>query len=261
MPVLPSTRDIRHARRQAEGTMNTAVGRVRTPLLAVLGAAEATTQALTDTFTKARGEANQRAQETQHRVQSALTDLQNRVSDLPAELGELRTRLDSAQLRKLADAYADVAQQAYTSLAERGEQVFGEFRSQPRVQRAFSTVESGVDGAQERLEAIVKDVNQLADELRSRFARSSRSAGNKAARRTEEVSGRLAGQVKEASDDVAAAMSEAGEETAASTRSTTRKAAEQTAPQRSTQQRNTAPGNTAQRKPATRRNGSSNQKS
>lgn len=243
MRTLPTnrdlTKDIRTARRHAEASVNATVDRVKTPLLAVLGAAETAGSALTDAITKARTEANDRAQDTQHLLQGALDDLQRRVSDMPAEIGELRTRLDPAELRKLADAYGEVAQKAYTSLAERGEELFGEFRRQPQVKRAFGSVESGVDAAQERLEAVVKDLNNLADDLLSRFARNSRSAGEKAARTTERSAGQLAEQVKEVSNEVAGSVSEAGEEAASSTRSTARTTADRAS---------------AQRKPAPRRN-------
>lgn len=245
MPTLPTntqlTKNIRSVRRNAEASVTATMDRVKTPLLAVLGAAETAGSALTDTINKARSEATGRAQETQDRLQSALNDLQRRVSDLPAEIGELRSRLEPAELRKLAEAYGEVAQNAYTTLAERGDEVFGEFRSQPQVKRALDSVESGVDSAQERLEAVAKDVNNLADDLLARLARTSRSAGEKAARTTEQRADELADQVKEVSEEVAGSVSEAGGEAASSTRSTARKTASTAA---------------AQRKPAPRRTGS-----
>lgn len=245
MPTLPTnreiTRDIRNVRRHAEASVNATVDRVKTPLLAVLGAAETAGTTLNEAITKVRSEATGRAHGTQDRLQTALDDLQRRVQDLPAEIGELRTRLDPAELRKLAEAYGEVAQKAYTSLAERGEEVFGEFQRQPQVKRAWGTVESSVDAAQERLEAVAKDVNDLTDDLLSRFARTSRSAGEKAARSTERGADQLAEQVKEVSDEVAGSVTEAGGEAASSTRSTARK---------------TASRASAQRKPAPRRTSS-----
>jgi heparin binding hemagglutinin HbhA len=116
-------------------------------------------------------------------------------------------------------------QQAYSSFAARGEEVFGEFRGRPRVKQAVDLVESGVDSAQGRLETVVRDANDLADELLARFARTSRSTGEKAARRTQKAAEKLAEQVKETSDDLAGAVTEVGDEAASSTRSTTRKAA------------------------------------
>lgn len=236
MGTLPTnkdiTRDIRHARRQAEATVTATMGRVKTPLLAVLGAAETAGSTLTDAIGKARDGATGRAQGTQDRLQSALDDLQRRVSDLPAEVGELRSRLDPAELRKLVDAYSDVAQKAYTSLAERGEEVFGEFRKQPQVKRAMGSVESGVDTAQERLEALAKDLNELADDLLARFARTSRSAGESAAQATQQRADQLAEQVKEVSEEAASSVSEAGQEAASSTRSTARKAGTSASSQR-----------------------------
>lgn len=236
MPTLPTntqvTKNIRSVRRNAEASVTATMDRVKTPLLAVLGAAETAGSALTDAINKARTEATGRAQDTQDRLQSALDDLQRRVSDLPAEIGELRTRLEPEELRKLAEAYGEVAHNAYTTLAERGDEVFGEFRRRPQVKRALGSLESGVDSAQERLEAVAKDVNDLADELLSRFARTSRSAGEKAARTTAQRADQLAEQVKEVSDDVAGTVSEAGGEAASSTRSTARKTANRASAQR-----------------------------
>jgi heparin binding hemagglutinin HbhA len=242
MRTLPTnrdiTRDIRHARRQAEASVSATMDRVRTPLLAALGAVETAGSTVTEAIGKARSGATGRTQGTQDRLQSALDDLQRRVSDLPAEIGELRSRLDPAELRKLVDAYADVAQKAYTSLAERGEEVFGEFRDRPQVQRALGSVESGVDAAQHRLEALAKDLNELADDLLARFARGSRSAGEAAAQATQQQADQLAEQVKEVSEEAASSVSEAGGEAASSTRSTARKAGNRAS---------------AQRKPAARR--------
>ena len=79
-------------------------------------------------------------------------------------------------------------QKAYTSLVERGEEVFDDLRSQPRVMQALDSVGSGVDTAQARLEVVVRDLNSAAADLRSRLARTSRSVGEQVARDAERVS-------------------------------------------------------------------------
>lgn len=249
MSALPSTKDVRQARKQVDATAHTAFETVKNPLFAALGAVDKATKAVTEGYTKARSEASGRAEEAQARFQKALNELQARVSELPKELGELRNRLEPAELRKAADAYGESAQKAYGALIERGEDVYGEIRKQPRVQQALSSVESGVDTAQGRLEAVVKDINHAVDDLRARFARGSRSVGEKTARETERLTAATAKQIKESATEAADTVTEAGRETAATTRSTTRQAANRAAPP--------APP----RKPATRRPGDNAKKS
>lgn len=226
MPApLPTVDDVRAARKQAQSTVLATVGYVKTPLLAVLGATDTAVHAVTDAVSKARSEAADRAQDRQAHLRKAVEDLKSRLAELPREVAELRNRRDAAQLRRVAEAYVEVAQNAYNSLVERGEEVFGEFRSQPRVQQALDSVESGVDTAQARVETVVREVNQVADDMLARFSRTSRSMGEKAARKTEKATQQLAEQVQETGDDVAQLVTEAGDEAATTTRSTTGKAA------------------------------------
>lgn len=254
MPTLLTKKDVRQARRRTEESVTQAVERVRSPLLAVLGAVDATAVALNDAVVKARDEAEDRASDTQSKVQTAVTDLQGRLTALPSEIAELRTKLDAAELRKLADAYTEIVQKAYTGLVERGEAVFGDFTKQPKVQAAVDSVESGVDGAQERLEAVVAEVNSVADEFLARFAKTSRSVGEKTARRTEFATSKIAAQVRRTSTEAADAVEEAGGEVAADTRSVTRKTANRAAAPKKPAARR-APSTASTTKPASKRSG------
>lgn len=200
MQALPTTKDVRRVRKQAEAGVTVTFDAVKNPLFAVLGAVDSATQSVTHTLGKARSEAASRPEPT--------------------------------ELRKLAETCGEAVQQAYSSLVERGEEVFEEFRGQPRVKRALDTVESGVDTAQERLEVVVRDLNTAAADLRHRFARTSRSVGEKVARDTERATTAVAQQVQEAVVEVSEAVTEAGEEAAAATRSVTRRAANQASPPR-----------------------------
>jgi heparin binding hemagglutinin HbhA len=248
MPAMPKTEDVRQAREQAETAVHTTFEAVKSPLLAALGAVDTATHVVTEAFCKARSGAGERAEETQHRLQKALNELQARASELPKEISELRHRLEPAELRKLAEEYREAAQKAYASLVERGEEVYGELRSKPVVKQAIDSVESGVDTAQERLEIVVRDLNATVEELRSRFARTSRSVGEKAAIQTQraataageqvkETADKLAGaasgageQVKDTAEKVAEATTEAGDDAAATTRSASRKVANRATP-------------------------------
>lgn len=250
MPETPSetltAEDVRHARAAAESMAGSSFDAVKGPLFAALGAVDTATQAVIDAFGKARAGATERAEEAQGRVQKALHELQVRASDLPHEVAQLRHRLEPAELRKTAEEYREAAQRAYTSLSERGEEVFDELRSQPRVQQALGSVEAGVDTAQGRLEAAVRELNAAIEDLLARFARTSRSVGEKAARRAEGASAAAAEQIKETAGEVSEAVSRAGQETATTTRSTSRKVAERASPSRKPTHRR--PGDNASRK-------------
>jgi heparin binding hemagglutinin HbhA len=126
-----------------------------------------------------------------------------------------------AELRKLTRAWEKAVREAYASLVERGEEVFDDLYSQPRVRQALGSVESGVDTAQERLEVMVCDLNSAAAQLRSRLARTSRSVGEQAAQDTERVSAAAAQQVQTTAGAVSEAVTEAGAEAAHATRSAT----------------------------------------
>lgn len=231
MPALPTTEDVRHVRQQAEAGVTATIQVMRNPLLAALGVVDAATSLLTETLARTRDAAD-RGGETQYRLLRALNEMQSRVSELPGEISELRYRLEPTELRRLAEQYRESAQQAYASLVERGEEALGELRSQPRVQQALGSVESGVDTAQERLETVVRDLNIAVEELRSRFARTSRSVGEKVARGTETAVTAAAGQMEDTAHDVTDAVLDAGVEAAAVSRGASRRVADRAAPPR-----------------------------
>lgn len=235
MPTLPTAKDVRKARKQATDTVTTVA---RTPLLAVLGAGDAAATAISNAMHRARHDTTDRVEENQERLRTALADLQARLAELPRELNELRAHLEPGQVRKLADSYAQVAQQVYLSLADRGEEAYGRFTSRPQVRRAMDSAEAGVDAAQLQVEQIVENVGRLADEVLARFSTSTRSAGEKTARRTQQASEQAATQVQQVAGEAAEELREAGDRAASNTRSTSHKTANRA---------------DAQRRPATRR--------
>ncbi|HEY6425058.1 MAG TPA: hypothetical protein VIY28_17820 [Pseudonocardiaceae bacterium] len=243
MPTLPTTTDVRHARKQAEAGATATFDTVKNPLFAAIGAVDEATHVVTHAMAKARSEAAGRAEEARGRLQQTMNDLRTRVSDLPAELGELRSHLEPPALRELARSYREAAQEAYAARVERGGEVFDQLRTRPRVQWAFDSVESGVDTAQQRLEAVISELNSVVADLLTRLARTSRSVGEKVARDTDKVSTATAQQVRETgrqasqrvqatADEVSDAVTEAGDEVAHAARSASRKAANRAAPPR-----------------------------
>ena len=203
MPTSSRADTQKTARDQAAKAIGGAVEQARTPILAALGAGDLATHAVVDTLHKVRTQINERA-----------SSAKAGVNDLPSDLGELREKLDPAELRKLVDSYTKSAVKIYNSLADRGEDTLGRLRSQPQVQRAWSQMET----AQGRVEGAVEDVRELADDVLGRVTRSTRSFGEKAAQTTEQVA-----------DEAGEAVKEAGTKAASTTRSTARKTASRTA--------------------------------
>lgn len=229
MPTLPTAKDVRKARKQATDTVTNVA---RTPLLAVLGAGDAAAQAISNAMRRTRHDTTEPVEENQERLRAALADLQARLSELPQELRELRAHLEPAEVRKLADSYAQVAQRVYLSLADRGEQAFGKIKSRPQVRRAMDSAEAGVDAAQLQVEQIVENVSRLADEVLGRFATGARSAGETTARRTQQASEQAATQVQQVAGETAEELREAGDKAASTTRSASRKTADRADTQR-----------------------------
>ncbi|WP_433870418.1 hypothetical protein [Saccharopolyspora sp. CA-218241] len=186
------TEDVTKVREQAQQAVGGAVEQARTPLLAALGAGDLAAQTLLDAVQKVRTQLNERAEAAQR--------------DLPTDLGELRGRLDPAELRKRVDSYTRSARELYDYLAERGGETLDRIQAQPQVKVA-----------QDKVQDTAEDVRDVADDVLGKVTRNTRSAGEKAARQTEEAAAEAAEKVQEA-----------GAKAASSTRSTARKAANKT---------------------------------
>jgi len=208
--TMPTSKDVRKARKQAVEALNTAVEQVRTPLLAAIGAGDLATQAVIEAVNTARGRATERVEATKHAVE-----------DLPTDLTSLREKLDPAELRKLVDEYTDAAQKLYQKLTDAGEDAVAKLRAQPQVKKALEQVEEALATLQERVGDVAGDARELADDVLTRVTRRTRSIGEKTARAAQQTAAEAAEAVTEAGDDVAHEV-----------RSATRKAAAKTAPKR-----------------------------
>lgn len=231
MPTLPTADEMNKAREQATRAIGDAVEQARTPLMAALGAGDLAAQTMREALENVRTRLAERAE-------SAKTG----VNELPNDLGELRGKLDPAELRKRIDDYTRSAQHLYSSLADRGENTFDRLRSQPQFQRAWSQMEI----TQEVVNSAMGDMVGLADEMLGKVSRTTRSAGEKAARATEKAAADAAEAVKGAADETAATVRDRGAKTATATRRTTRRAASATSAARSgsTKGRSTRSGST-----------------
>ncbi len=183
-------------------TKPTAIDQAKTPLLAAIGAGDFALNSVRGAVTDARSRAEERVETTR-----------DRVSAIPDEIDELRSKLAPEELRRVAEAYVQAAASIYVSLAERGEEAVSRVRKQPQVEQAF-----------ERAEGARGDAKDLTDEVLGTVARQTRSVGERAARATERVTSRATS----AAGKAGAAAAEAGDEVAHDIRSTTRKAANRT---------------------------------
>ena len=140
---------------------------LKAPLLAAVGAADLALErvneivaALRERAGEARTDAEARVEETRARV----TKLQE---DLPTQFGDLRDRLNSDELRKFAETYADAAQTTYNNLVERGEAALERLRTQPANEEGRERVES---------------YRELTEEALGNVASQTRAVGERAAK-------------------------------------------------------------------------------
>ncbi|GAB3546112.1 hypothetical protein [Actinopolyspora lacussalsi] len=189
----------------------------RMPLVAALGAGEIAAHAVADSVHRVREQLNEHA-----------GSARETVSELPSDLGELRERIRSGEVRELLDGYRDSAARLYGYFSERGEDALQRLREQPGVRHAKSQVEH----AQERFEGAVGEARELADDVLGRVSTTTRSFGEKAARTTRTVTEETAGTVREAGAEAARAAEETaetvrgtGERAASEARGTTRRTA------------------------------------
>ena len=124
---------------------------LKAPLLAAVGAADLALErvneivaALRERAGEARTDAEARVEETRARV----TKLQE---DLPTQFGDLRDRLNSDELRKFAETYADAAQTTYNKLVERGEAALERLRTATALEEGRERVESYREMTEEAL--------------------------------------------------------------------------------------------------------------
>ena len=144
---------------------------LKAPLLAAVGAADLALErvneivaALRERAEEARTDANTRVEESRAR----LTKLQE---DLPANIGELRERISTDELRRAAEGYADAATSTYNKLVERGEAALERLRSQP-----------GFGEAAERVESYTDQAVELTQDALGNVASQTRAVGERAAK-------------------------------------------------------------------------------
>lgn len=122
---------------------------LKTPLLAAVGAADLALATVNEIVVTLRERAEEAAGEAKARGEERRARLTKLQEELPTQIGELREKLSSDELRKAAEGYADAATAQYNKLVERGEEALARLRSQPAIEEATSRVESVTDQAVE----------------------------------------------------------------------------------------------------------------
>ncbi len=122
---------------------------LKAPLLAAVGAADLALATVNEIVVTLRERAEEARTEAGTRVEERRARLTKLQEELPTQIGELREKLSSDELRKAAEGYADAATAQYNKLVERGEEALARLRSQPAIEEAANRVESVTDQAVE----------------------------------------------------------------------------------------------------------------
>jgi heparin binding hemagglutinin HbhA len=122
---------------------------LKAPLLAAVGAADLALATVNEIVVTLRERAEEARTEAGTRVEERRARLTKLQEELPTQVSEIRERLNSDELRKAAEGYADAATATYNKLVERGEEALARLRSQPAFEEAAGRVESVTDQAVE----------------------------------------------------------------------------------------------------------------
>jgi heparin binding hemagglutinin HbhA len=132
----------------AEKTQPT-IDDLKAPLLAAVGAADLALATVNEIVASLRERAEEAAGEAKARGEERRARLTKLQEELPNQVAEVRERLNSDELRKAAESYAEAATATYNKLVERGEAALERLRNQPALTDAAGRVESMTDQAVE----------------------------------------------------------------------------------------------------------------
>jgi len=144
---------------------------LKAPLLAAVGAADLALERVNEIVSTLRERAGEARTDAEARVEESRARLTKLQEDLPSQFGELRERLTSDELRKVAESYAEAAQTRYNSLVERGEAALERLRN-------TNALEEG----RERVERYSDQAVELTQEALGNVASQTRAVGERAAK-------------------------------------------------------------------------------
>lgn len=167
-----------------------------TPIYAAVGAGDLALQQVAEVLGQLRERAESatenaqarveetrgRIEETRERIQSLPEELPTNIEELRTNIDDLRTRFTSEELRKVAEAYIEVATGIYNSLAERGEETVERLRQQPEFQENVS-----------RAEKAYNDAVDITEDALGTISSQTRAVGERAAKLANLASGKVSG--------------------------------------------------------------------
>ena len=144
---------------------------LKAPLLAAVGAADLALERVNEIVATLRERADEARTDAGARVEGTRARVTKLQEELPTQFGDLREKLNSDELRKFAETYADAAQTSYNKLVERGEAALERIRTTPALEEGRERVERYSDQAVE-----------LTQEALGNVATQTRAVGERAAK-------------------------------------------------------------------------------
>ena len=140
---------------------------LKAPLLAAVGAADLALERVNEIVATLRERADEARTDAGARVEGTRARVTKLQEELPTQFGDLREKLNSDELRKFAETYADAAQTSYNKLVERGEAALERIRNTPALEEGRERVES---------------YRELTEEALGNVATQTRAVGERAAK-------------------------------------------------------------------------------
>lgn len=157
---------------------------LKAPLLAAVGAADLALATVNEIVASLRERAEEARTDATARVEGRRAQLTKLQEELPTQVGELREKLSSEELRKAAESYAEAATAQYNKLVERGEEALTRLRSQPAIEDAAHRVENVTDQA---VELTQDALGTVATQTRAVGERAAKLVGVELPKRTEQA--------------------------------------------------------------------------
>ena len=272
-----------------DGQLGQAFAAVRTPVYAYVGANDLAIQAVSGLVSDLRRRAEEavadaqakvtdaqsqitervtgaqtRATERFNEVQSRVSEVPERVQTLPTEVEELVNRFRPEELRKVADAYVQVAAGIYGGLAARGEDVVSRLREEnpqleaglarvnEQVSRAAGAVEDQVELGEEALGTVARQTRSIGVKAAGRVSKSARQAAETAGDAADKAADRVDAAAYAASDEIQSGAGKVEARTAPAKKAPAKKAPAKKAPAKKAPAKKAAANSTAAKPAATK---------
>jgi heparin binding hemagglutinin HbhA len=168
------------------------------PVYAAVGAGDLVLAQFNDVVSQLRERTETATETAQARLDETRQRLNALPDEVPANIEELRGKLNSEELRKIADGYVEAATGFYTSLTERGEEAVERLRQQPVVQENLTRAEKAYNDAVDITEDTLGVVSSQTRAFGERAAKLASLTGG----RIEEAGDAIKDQADETASDI-----------------------------------------------------------